>query len=100
MINETDMQKGIKYFLKNLRETGEGFLVDEDTFYAYVAMNSNSRKNKPFTVEERKQLENEIILEQKHIKGQKLLNSLCKFLYIIASASRRAGGRVLTDEIL
>ena len=93
VINEADDHLGIKYLLKNLRDTGEGFLIDEDTFYSYVIERSNMDTDtdtdtdtdvdtytdtdsdtdseiKAFSTEERQQLKNGVILTKKHIKGE------------------------------
>ena len=54
--------------LKTLKDKGTGFLVDEDTFYAYVAIRS---EDIPFSKSEKEQLQNEIIITQKRIQGEK-----------------------------
>ena len=54
ILNETNFETGIKYFLKNLPK--EGFLVDQHTFYAYVV-------NHDVNMED-------IIITPTHIKGE------------------------------
>ena len=66
VVNETDLEKGVDHMLKNLRDTGQGFLIDEDAFYAYVAIRT---WDNPFTAAELKQLQGDIISTQKHMKG-------------------------------
>ena len=70
IVNETNLMEGVTYMLKNLRDNDQGFLIDEDAFYAYVAMKSDENA---FTTEEMQQLKNDIISTQKRIKGIKTL---------------------------
>ena len=64
VVNVTDYQTGIRYFLQNLDE--RGFLVDALTFYTYVGRNS---KLKTLTMEEKHKLKHGVIITKKTMKG-------------------------------
>ena len=65
--NNTNIMTGIKNFLKNLRDTGEGFLVDEHTFYSYLVISSQLDL---LTKEEKEQLKHGIILVKTEVRSK------------------------------